>query len=613
MEFFIRTTEKEWSQKKIEEAEKLNKIVVEGRKNPIWFGEQFLGIRLIDYQKWCFMNSWTRPYCAWLMCRGAGKTFEASDFLMSKMILIPNYKVYISTNSASQSIEVFKKIEDIAMQRIPSLKTVTDIFREEVVKSRTSETGFIHDPAGHHFELYNNSGIMTLSTNIEAIRGKRGSVFYDEVAWQTREQMAATEHFTDVDSSFGLGVGEAVLKDPEGFPLQLIYASSAGSVEYPFFDKYVLFAKKMIIGDPNYFVCDLNCDTIIDNSTVDGIPIKAHLTRESVQKALEEDEDAARRELYNKFQRDGGQNAVVKMETLIRNSTVRIPLLYNDTSRKKFIFCYDPARNYDNSILSIWQIIEDDKIGKYLQLERIVHMVDTETSKKTPLRMPEQVKIIKQMMILYNGENAPEWENIEIYIDSGAGGGGVSAVADSLLDEWYDDKGNKHRGVIDPVHKQYETARTTYPGAMPIVHLIDPQGYKNIMFSELEKLSKLDLIKFFDFGGKEYITLLKTTEKGNEFVDYSLSQEEYLILVENELLKKEVSYMTCSLSATGKPIYSLPTDKKNKMHDDRAYTTAMAAYALSLMRRNEIIEKPVEEDEEDVILMAAAPKIRRRW
>lgn len=610
MDFFIRHSNKEWSRRKIEETEKLDRLINAGRRNPIWFGEQIFGIKLMDYQKWSFMESWWRPFVLWLECRGAGKTFKASDFLMTKMLLIPNYKVYISTNSAKQSIEVFKKIEDIAMQRIPSLKTVTDIFREEVVKSRTNETGFIHDPAGHNFKLYNESELVTLSTNAEALRGKRGSVLYDETAWQTRDQLAATEHFTDVDTSFALGVGDAILKDPEGFPLQLIYASSAGDVEYPFYDKYVLFAKKMFMGDPNYFVCDLNCNTIIDHSTVDGVPIKSHLTREKVQKSIEEDSDAADRELFNKFRRGGGQNAVVKMETLIRNSTVRIPLLYNDTSKKKFIFCYDPARNFDNSILTIWQVLEDKKYGTYIQLERVVHMVDTETAKKTPLRMPEQVKVIKEMMLLYNGENAPEWENIEFYIDAGSGGGAISGVADSLLEDWFDDSGNKHKGIIDPVHKQYETARMRYPDAMPIVHLIEPSAYKTVIYSALEKLAKLDLIKFFDYDGKEYLTLLNDKR---EFYDYVLSPEEQLILVENELLKKEVGYMTYTLSPKGNILYALPPDKRNKMHDDRAYTTAMAAYALSLMRRDEIIEKPAEEESEDIMLLGRTPKLKKGW
>ena len=49
-------------------------------------------------------------------------------------------------------------------------------------------------------------------------------------------------------------------------------------------------------------------------------------------------------------------------------------------------------------------------------------MVDTESRNKTPLSMNEQIKIIQREMIKYNGERAAEWENIQFYIDAGAGG-----------------------------------------------------------------------------------------------------------------------------------------------------------------------------------------------
>ena len=107
--------------------------------------------------------------------------------------------------------------------------------------------------------------------------------------------------------------------------------------------------------------------------------------------------------------------------------------------------------------------------------------------------MPEQLKIIKKLMVKYNGERAAQWENIEFYIDAGSGGGGISAVADQLMEEWEDDLGQKYRGIIDPSHKQYESARKKYTNAMPIVHLIDPQGYKKILFDALGKNGKIKL------------------------------------------------------------------------------------------------------------------------
>lgn len=589
MEVYIPTTDQEFSQRKIEEYAKFEKIINWGRKDPIHFAEEFFGIKLIDYQKWCFMESWDKPFALWLCSRGTGKTTLAAVYLQTKMLLIPNYNVFVSTNSLSQSIDCFQKIESLALQRIPSFKTVTDIFAAEVEKSANSETGFLHNPAGHSFKLYNNSSLLTLSTNLNALRGKRGSVYYDETSWQTREAMAATEHFADVDASFGLGVNKIHYFDPIQMPLQLLYASSAGDVTFPFYEKYVSFAKKMFLGDRNYFVCDINANTVVNFSTVDGEKIKSHLTQAQIDKAVDEDPELADRELFNKFRKDGGQNAVVKMDVLIRNSDVRPPLLFNDTGKKRFIFCYDPARNFDGSVLSIFQVMDNKEFGYWLRLENVVSMVDINSKNKTPLPMPQQLEIIKELMIKYNGERAAEWENIEFYIDAGSGGGGISAVADQLMEGWTDKNGITHRGIIDPEHKQYETARKKYTNAMPIVNLIDPQGYKKVIYDALQKMANLNLIKFTDYDNKDHIMLDK---KNGEFEKYELSFDEKLALTNINLLKMETSYMCRYDTPNGGVQYELAKDKKNTMHDDRAYTLAMGAYALAKLRREDLLQKP---------------------
>ena len=127
---------------------------------------------------------------------------------------------------------------------------------------------------------------------------------------------------------------------------------------------------------------------------------------------------------------------------------VRKPILYNETGKQKFIFCYDPARNFDNSVLAIFELCESKEIGYYLKVANVISMVDTKSAKKTPLPMPDQIEIIKEQMILYNGEKANDWDNIEIFIDSGAGGGGISAVADNLLADWKDKQGNRRKKVL---------------------------------------------------------------------------------------------------------------------------------------------------------------------
>lgn len=575
---------KELSQKKLEEYNKMSKIIQWGRQNPVKFAELFFGTKLIDYQAYCFMRTWVAQYALWAECRGAGKDTKAAVYFMTRLLLIPNYNVYISSNTYAQSVESFNKLRDIALKRIPSFASATDIFAREVDKSESnSETGFLQAPTCK-FRLYNNSKMEALSSNLEAIRGKRGAAWFNETAWKTAEELAVVENFANVDSSFSTSTEKVKFIPPQQMPLQILYTSSVGDVTYPFFDKYKTFYKKMLVGNKNYFCFDMNAYDILHHSSIDGEPIKAHLTEDQIKKAIEEDPDNADIELFNKFRKGGGANSVVTMDELIRNSTTRKPLLYNDTGKKKFIFCYDPARNFDGSVLSIFQVINDKDVGYKLRLENVVSMVDQNSKKKTPLPMPAQLEIIKDLMIKYNGERAAEWENIEFYIDAGSGGGGISAVADQLMDDWVDKYGGKHRGIIDPDHKQYETARKTYPNAMPIVHLVDPQGYKKIMYDAVSKMVKLNLIEFANYDNKDYIMV---ENKDGSFDTVKLTQEEQLALTQMHLAKLQLSYMCRYDTPNGGVSYELAKDKKG--HDDHAYTMAEGGYALAILRRADLL------------------------
>jgi len=507
VEIYKPMSSKELSQRKLEVYSKMAEIVQWGRKNPVKFCETFFGLKLIDYQTYCFMKTWVVQFALWAECRGAGKDTLAAAYFMTRLLLIPDYRVYISSNTYAQSVESFNKLRDIALKRIPSFASATDIFAREVDKTGSnSETGFLQAPTCK-FRLYNNSMMEALSSNLEAIRGKRGAVWFNETAWKTAEELAVVENYINVDTSFSTSTEKIRYHEPQKFPLQILYTSSVGDVTYPFFDKYKTFFKKMVVGNNNYFCFDIDAYDILYHSTIDGEPIKPHLTKDQIMKAIEEDPDNADVELFNKFRKGGGQNAVVTMDELIRNSKIRKPLLYNDTGKKKFIFCYDPARNFDGSVLTIFQIINDEEVGYKLRLENVISMVDQNTKNKTPLPMPQQLEIIKDLMVKYNGERAAEWENIEFWIDAGSGGGGISAVADQLMDDWVDRFGKKHRGIIDPVHKQYETARKRYPNAAPIVHLIDPQGYRKVIFDAVAKMVKLNLIEFTDYDNKDYIMI----------------------------------------------------------------------------------------------------------
>lgn len=88
-------------------------------------------------------------------------------------MLFPNYQTYLLAAAGSQSQELFLKLEDIALQQIPSFRDSTDIFANETVKNANNTTGFTHSPASFEVSLFNGSTINSLNSVPDNIRSKR--------------------------------------------------------------------------------------------------------------------------------------------------------------------------------------------------------------------------------------------------------------------------------------------------------------------------------------------------------------------------------------------------------------------------------------------------------
>src|SRR5262249_16467297 len=97
--------QKNMSQRKIDGYLKLAEIINWGRQYPVRFVERFMGMELLDYQKYIFMSSWTTPFVLWCMSRNAGKSTLGAPFIMAKSLLIPNFQAYILAGVGSQSQE----------------------------------------------------------------------------------------------------------------------------------------------------------------------------------------------------------------------------------------------------------------------------------------------------------------------------------------------------------------------------------------------------------------------------------------------------------------------------------------------------------------------------
>jgi hypothetical protein len=615
------------SQRKIDGYLKLAEIIQFGRKNPVDFVSRFLGIELLDFQKWAFEQSWTRPYVVWCMGRNSGKSTLAAPFIMAKTILIPNFQVYIMSGTGSQAQDTFLKIEKIAKKEIQSFTGLTDIFFNETVKSAANTDGFTHSPASFKTYLYNGSAVHSLNGAFDNIRGKRSNLnLYDEAGFISEELFTATEPFLTQNSSFKLGGKVDVSLEPKSFPNQRIFASSASTTDSYFFKKYSEYSKRMIMGDKDYFVADISSDIVV-NATYNGklypVPL---LSQDTIDAKMRENPEKGMREYKNIFTSEGSDKQIVKRATIIHNSEVYPPILANQGGQK-FVFAIDPARTNDNAICSIGEIYEDPDVGYKMRIVNCVCWSDSKNKFKRPISSPDQQKDFKRMLLAYNGNRSAEYENVmQVLIDSGAGGGGVSSWADNLLEDWTDETGHKHRGFIDLEYgsignKTYEPYASKYPNAdRDTIKLIAPGKFKVELFDSLIEMTKLNLITFpSEYDSKGKLSIMKEKSKKNEQTgkveklaeveEYSLTQDEIMSLIQIDLAKEELVNMYGTKNGNGSISYDLAPEKKNKMHDDRAYTFAMLAWYLKQLRRKNITDKPKISIDVNKFFMVKKPKI----
>ncbi len=521
-------------------------------------------------------------------------SFLSAPFIMAKSMLFPSHKTYLLASTASQSQETFKKIEKTAKKEITSITGGTDIFAMELVRSNSQSDGFTHKDGRYSCELFNGSEITSLSGAYDRLRGIRSNLnFYDESGFTPNELFIATEPFLTQNASAKYGSEEdqvANLLAPKSLPNQRILASSASSVDTHFFAMYKEYSMQMFMGNPNYFVADINCDMVLA-PTMKGKPVTPLIDQETIDLAMRQNPEKAMREYKNIFTKDGGDSQPIKRAMIVRNSHKYLPIFYND-DRSLFVLAFDPARSYDNSIVLVGKIYLDENVGYKMDIINCVSFSDIMKKKRTPIRTPEQIDYIKKMMLDYNGKMSADYENIHsLSIDSGSGGGGVT-IADYLMEDWYDASGNFHRGLIDSEESKEELYN--FPDAIDKLKLLSPKKYKTVMYDALIEMLSLDLISFpLEYDGKEFFI----TDNDKEEI-HMLSQDEKDAFVQIDFLKEELVNIYRFDGTNGGYRYDLSPDKENKMHDDRAYCMAMLGYALHTIRRDNVInpKRTLEDD-----------------
>lgn len=474
---------------------------------------------------------------------------------------------------------------------------------------------------------------------------KRGNVVFDECGFLDEEMMSVYAAFAIVNKSFKSGKdrdGNSIDRNrlrciPSNIPNQLFYISSASSTDTEFYKLYRDFSKRQLIGDKDYFVAHIDCEVVF-KPTIHGEVMEPLLTKSTVQAAMRSNPEKARREYYCEFTSDAGANAIIRRGAIARNEQTRKPVLYNDTGNRKIVLAYDPARSRDNSVILVSEIypVEDDKGIEYkMRLLNCINLLDVGKKRKSPMRTPEQIEYLKEVILDYNQGGDDNYSNIlGIYIDAGSGGGGVN-IADYLMEDWIGKDKKKHKGLID---KEYSAEYVKkFPNAVNKIHLMSPTKFKSEMYEAMIELIDQDKISFTaSYDGKGYLTIFDTDEEKMKkaksditakLKKKDLSPEELELQLEKELqkiqnvrthmeklswqdeialngidaLKEELCNMVRIKRESGKDSFELCPEKKNRLNDDRAYTMSMSAYALQTERRKNITKRERIIDTQDFV------------
>ena len=417
----------------------------------------------------------------------------------------------------------------------------------------------------------------------------------EEYSGVEREFFDLTEPFCTQDRDFMTGTNFNIECYPKQMPNQMIYASSAEGMDSRLYDIYKECALRMIGGQMEYFCCDITCELSL-HPKMDGKDYQPLLSREVIDNALKMNEFRANREYFNKFDVSGGQDCLVKRITVLANSYGYHPVFENEGD-KQYIIAYDPASKLDNSIIGIAELFEDEEKGYMIKLVNLINLVEKlPNGDKKVIQKPEQIDMLKDLILKYNGRFNPDYINIEqLIIDAGSGGGGFD-VAQFLLKDWIGKDGRNHIGFIDLNDKYLSLEKDKFPGASDKLTMANFKGQKVEIYQACQDMINQGLVMFpkslnlrleMDFE-------IEDSEGNIQIVPERMDSDEIPPLVEFDMLKEELVAMQKLKQGSQVKFDLLPSKALEGMHDDRADVCAMLCWHLSKIRAEKMLNVDVK-------------------
>lgn len=530
-------------------------------------------------------------------------SYLTSPIVMAYSLLFPNHNTYILAPTGNQAQETFTKLEDLAKGNIASALGVSTFFLDECVRQNSKADPFTHDKNSYTVGLYNGSSINTLNSVAKNIVGIRSSLnVYDEAGKIDRDFYSLTEPFTAQDTNFITGANINTDIYPIQPPNKRMYLSSAEGIDSQLFDMYKLCFQKMLVGDPDYFVCDIDCQLSL-HPYKDGKPMKPLVSQATIDAAFKTNPYKATREYYNKFDNDAGEDVFLRRSVIRKACQTYYPVHENEDGKKKYIIAYDPATKLDNSIIMVAEIFRDEQRGLMAKFVECINLIEeTASGQKMVIQKPEQLEILKNVIVKFN-KGAVDYDNIiNLCLDSGAGGGGMD-IGQYLMKEFIGPDGMLHRGWIDLEDPYMSIRADDYPGNCDKLTMFNFKRDKVNAYERTQSAVNQGLVIFPNsINPRGELEFEIQEEDGSLSMRYEkVPKEDLHALTQFDLAKEELGVFQKITKPNKTIIFELSADAKSKnFHDDRADCVAMICNKLMLMRAEEalgVVEKESEYSE----------------
>lgn len=246
----------------------------------------------------------------------------------------------------------------------------------------------------------------------------------------------------------------------------------------------------------------------------------------------------------------------------------------------------------------IAELFRDESKGLMVKIVNCVNLIELlPNGEKAIIQKPEQIEKVKQLLLDYN-KGALDYDNIDLFsIDAGAGGGGFD-IAAFLLNEWVDNEGKRHLGLIDENDPYMKLRMDDYPANIKKLQLFNFKRDKVQAYERTQQAINQGLVMFpKSLNVRNEMEIEEMASDGTVTLRYEkVSFDEMNSLTQIDLAKEEIVAMQKQKRPNGTIVFELSPDAKQKnMHDDRVDCVAMICNRLMELRAQEALaleEKP---------------------